>query len=151
MNNKKLFKLCEQIALNSPDSSRKIGCIILNSEDNILSFGWNDFPFNVDVNEQRLSKENGEKYHWMCHAEEKTILSCLRSGKDLYHSKIYTTLFPCSSCARLIIESGIKEVNTFEIPENDKTYSRSFEVSQIMFNEVGIKVNIFNREDILNG
>ena len=46
----------------------------------------------------------------MCHAELNAILNYRGSKKDLENAKIYVDLFPCNECAKIIIQSGIKEV-----------------------------------------
>ena len=38
------------------------------------------------------------------------ILNYRGNKKDLEHAKIYVDLFPCNECAKIIIQSGIKEV-----------------------------------------
>jgi len=145
------FLHCEKIALESPDPSRRIGSIIVDKFSTPIFSGSNDLPLNVHHSQERFSKENNEKYHWIAHAEEKIISQAAFFGISLKECTIYTTLFPCSTCARLIINSGIWVVNTYKIPENEQTYKRGFEVSQIMFEEAGVEVNLFDREEMLNG
>lgn len=43
----------------------------------------------------------------MVHAEPNAILNAISTLKDC---TIFVTLFPCHECAKLIIQSGIKEV-----------------------------------------
>ena len=51
------------------------------------------------------------EYSRSIHAEMEAILSVARSGKvGLPGSKLYTTTYPCHSCARHIVASGISEV-----------------------------------------
>ena len=64
------------------------------------------------------------------HAEANAIMhkTCI----DLKGCSLYTTLFPCNECAKLIIQSGIKKVYFLEgkphfsegkVAKNDKFYS----------------------------
>lgn len=44
----------------------------------------------------------------VCHAEMNAILN--KNCADVKNCKIFVALFPCNECAKLIIQSGIKEV-----------------------------------------
>ena len=44
----------------------------------------------------------------VCHAEMNAILN--KNQSDLQGATIYTSLYPCNECAKLIIQSGIKRV-----------------------------------------
>ena len=56
--------------------------------------------------------------------------------KDLENAKIYVDLFPCNECAKIIIQSGIKEV----IYLSDKyANSENNVASRRLFDECGIK------------
>ena len=44
----------------------------------------------------------------VCHAELNAILN--KNSADVKHCRLYVGLFPCNECAKLIIQSGIKEV-----------------------------------------
>ena len=64
------------------------------------------------------------------------ILNYRGSRKDLEGSKIYVDLFPCNACAKIIIQSGIKEV----IYLSDKyANSENNIASRKLFDECGVK------------
>ena len=44
----------------------------------------------------------------MCHAELNAIMN--KNSASLEGCRIYTTLFPCNECAKLIIQSRVSEV-----------------------------------------
>lgn len=44
----------------------------------------------------------------MCHAELNAILN--KNSADVKKCKMYVGLFPCNECAKVIIQSGIKEI-----------------------------------------
>ena len=48
------------------------------------------------------------KYMYVCHAEMNAILN--KNSADVERCSIYVALFPCNECAKMIIQSGIKEV-----------------------------------------
>lgn len=121
----------------SKDSHTKVGCCIVNSNKRIVSCGYNGMPNNChddDMNWNRDGEGINNKYFYVVHAEANAILNGNRS--DLLNSILYTTLFPCNECAKLIVQSGIKEVVYY----SDK-YSESDSniASKIILNKAGIK------------
>ena len=48
------------------------------------------------------------KYPYVCHAEMNAILN--KNASSVEGCRIYVALFPCNECAKLIIQSGIREV-----------------------------------------
>ena len=109
-------------------------------EDNrILSIGYNGAPNGFNDDEfpwDREGKNLETKYPYVCHAEMNAILNYRGSRKDLEGSKIYVDLFPCNECAKIIIQSGIKEV----IYLSDKyANSENNIASRKLFDECGVK------------
>ena len=89
------------------------GACIVSQDNKVLSLGYNGMPIGVDDNLipwEREGKELETKYPYVCHAEMNAILNYRGSRKDLEGAKIYVDLFPCNECAKMIIQSGIKEV-----------------------------------------
>lgn len=137
--------LCELVSSWSEDSSRKVGSVIVSSTNEVLSLGYNGLPRGVDASHpSRHERSNGEKYHWYEHAERNAIFNAARNGVSLRGARIYSNVFPCADCSRAIIQTGIIELITMPIPQNDLTYGRSFEVSKQMFNESGLIVRFIN-------
>jgi len=51
--------------------------------------------------------------HELCrgvHAEQNAAIQAAYFGVSIKDSTIYTTTFPCSMCAKILINAGIKEV-----------------------------------------
>ena len=98
----------------SKDPSTQVGACIVDKDNRILSIGYNGTPngFSDDVFpwERTGKNQNETKYPYVCHAELNAILNYRGSRKDLIGSKIYIDLFPCNECAKVIIQSGIKEI-----------------------------------------
>ena len=76
------------------------------------------------------------KYAYVCHAEMNGILNYRGSRKDLEGAKIYVHLFPCNECAKLIIQSGIKEV-IYLSDKYDET--DGVKASKKLFDTCGVK------------
>jgi len=61
---------------------------------------------------QELNIPSGQR-HEMCrglHAEQNVLLQAARHGVSVKESVIYITHTPCSICAKMLINVGIKEV-----------------------------------------
>ena len=100
-------------AMRSKDPSTQVGACIGGHDNRILSIGNNGAPNGYDDKKFPWDREGGmldTKYAFVCHGEMNAILNYRGSRKDLENAKIYVDLFPCNECAKLIIQSGIKEV-----------------------------------------
>ena len=100
-------------SMRSKDPSTQVGACIVGHDNRILSIGYNGAPngFNDKVFPwDREGDMLNTKYAYVCHGEMNAILNYRGSRKDLENAKIYVDLFPCNECAKLIIQSGIKEV-----------------------------------------
>ena len=97
--------------LRSKDPATKVGACIVDSDNKVVSIGYNGMPRGLD--ESQLSWNRGEdldsKYLYVCHAEFNAILNT-RVGSALKDCRLYVTLFPCNECAKAIIQCGINEV-----------------------------------------
>ena len=123
MNNKKredyikwdeyFMAIAKLSAMRSKDPNTQVGACIVSDDNRILSIGYNGAPNGFKDDNFPWSREGdfcNTKYAYVCHAEMNAILNFRGSRKDLTGAKIYVDLFPCNECAKLIIQSGIKEV-----------------------------------------
>lgn len=105
------MSLVSLIAMRSKDPNTKVGAVIVDKLNRIISTGYNGFPRMCDEREFTWSREGEDesctKYPYVVHAELNAILSARR---DLTDCTIYVDLFPCSSCVKAIIQSGIGTV-----------------------------------------
>jgi len=123
-------------SLRSKDSNTQVGSVIVNSENKIISTGYNGFPTLKDADADLIfpwsktsSNEYETKYPYVIHAEANCILNASQPVKSC---SLYVTWYPCHECAKLIVQSGISKVvylNTHDEPE----YGQSLKVSQQMF------------------
>ena len=100
-------------AMRSKDPNTQVGACIVSNDNRILSIGYNGSPngFHDDIFPwDREGKPLETKYLYVCHAEMNAIINYRGNRSDLENAKIYVDLFPCNECAKLIIQSGIKEV-----------------------------------------
>lgn len=130
----------KEYASYSKDRSRKVGSVIVNTDRNILvSSGWNGFPRGINDNIDSRH-DRPAKYNWTECSERNAIYNAAAIGNATQGTTIYCSLFPCSNCARAIIQSGISCIVTHEPIWQDKTYEESFSVSRQMLCEAGVVV-----------
>ena len=96
-------------AKRSKDPNTQVGACIVDSNNIILSTGYNGFPYGCSDDLypwERTGKDT--KYSHVVHAELNAILNA--RGKNLKGARLYVDLFPCNECAKAIIQSGISEI-----------------------------------------
>lgn len=107
-------------AERSKDPSTQVGACIVSPEvivkgirvrgTKVQGLGYNGFPNGIsddDFSWEREGSLRNTKYPYVCHAELNAVCN---STEDLTGSTIYVTLFPCSNCAKLLIQKGIAKV-----------------------------------------
>lgn len=100
-------------SLRSKDPNTQVGACIVGNDNRILSIGYNGTPNGFQDDEFPWDREGAPletKYMYVCHAEMNAIINYRGSRKELENAKVYVDLFPCNECAKIIIQSGIKEV-----------------------------------------
>lgn len=99
-------------AQRSKDPATQVGACIVNDEKKIVAIGYNGFPINCNDDEFPWTKTSDDplmnKYMYVCHAEVNAILN--KNSIDVKGCSLYVALFPCNECAKIIIQSRIKEV-----------------------------------------
>jgi len=130
----------------SKDPSTQVGACIVNEDKKIVGIGYNGFPSGVNDDEFPWGKE-GEyidtKYPYVVHAEPNAILNATASLKNC---TIYVTLFPCCECAKLIIQSGIKEI----VYISDKhSHDSTTIASKRLFEAANVKCRMFKEMDVI--
>lgn len=130
----------------SKDPSTQVGACIVSEDGRVLSTGyngtpnnWNDDFFPWDNNTQ-IGEEN-TKYPYVIHAEMNTIMNYKGSLKDFKNSTIYVTLFPCSNCAKLIVQSGIKKVVYLA---DDRKDTKDNKCAKLLLKTCGIELINYN-------
>ena len=142
MNNKWLNYFKESVDKNarmSKDANTKVGAVIFSEEDKVeISSGWNCLPRGVNHTEERSSRPL--KYKLTPHAECNSIVNAARMGRSTNGMSLMVNLFPCSICAGMIVNAGIKRVYAPTPDYNHVQYGEDFKLSEIIFNESGVEV-----------
>ena len=123
--------------MRSKDPSTQVGACIVDSDNRIVSIGYNGFLNGCSDEDFPWEREGdflNTKYPYVVHAEQNAILNA--RGKNLEGCRIYVNLFPCHDCARNIIQSGIKKVYYLEDKYKD---TDSIKASKFMFEEAKVE------------
>jgi len=117
-----------------------MGCIVVRDK-RILVTGYNGAPAGckscIEKNECYRNVEkipSGEQPQkcYATHAEQNAIAQAAYMGTSLKDATLYVTHSPCSMCARIIINSGIKHVK-YLIHYADK-------FAEQLYKEAGVKI-----------
>ena len=98
-------------AERSKDPGTQVGACIVDAKNRIVGVGYNGLPTGCSDDAFPWAREGGfleTKYPYVCHAELNAVINALRA--DLDGCRLYVALFPCNECAKVIIQSGIREV-----------------------------------------
>ena len=129
-------------AHRSKDPNTQVGACIVDSNNIILSTGYNGFPYCCSDDDYPWEREGDDtKYNYVVHAELNAILNA--RGKDLHGAKLYVDLFPCNECAKAIIQSGIAEVVYLYDKYAD---SAATIASKKMLTSAGVKLTRFSTD-----
>lgn len=140
--------MCYLVGMRSKDTHTHVGSVIVDSDNVLVSTGYNSLPRGIEIDESasRLSRENGEKYFWIEHAERNAIYNAARRGTTLKNCKIYVPWIPCTDCARGIVQTGISEViihqngQDFYDKNTNGKWLESYKKTTDMFNEAKVKM-----------
>ena len=127
--------LANTVSMFSKDPSTKVGAVIVNDDNKIISTGYNGFPRGIK-DDHRLDNR-AQKYDLIVHAEANAII---HAKEPLDGCTIYTMPFqPCSRCAGLIIQAGIRRV--VSVPHKEARWSENFRLAHDMLTEARIIVD----------
>lgn len=97
--------IAHSVALKSKDPNTKVGAVIVDSGNRIISTGYNGFLPNFPDNEENWSRPR--KYDLVIHAELNAVLY---ARQPMDGCAVYCTLQPCKDCTKALLASGIKNI-----------------------------------------
>ena len=109
--------ICDLVATRSTCLRRSVGAVLV-KEKRILCTGYNGAPTNIPhcsetgCLRKKMNVPSGEK-HELCrgvHAEQNAIIQAAFHGISLKGAHLYCTNTPCSICAKMLINAGIKTI-----------------------------------------
>lgn len=125
----------------SKDPSTKVGAVIVDDKQRVVSVGFNGFARGV---QDRVDVSRETKLARIIHAEPNAILFANRAVTGC---TIFVTRPPCSNCAALIIQSGIARV-VCQQPDDAfmERWGASIAESTQTFNEAGVELVMTEKE-----
>lgn len=136
------MEMARLVSRRSTCLRRNVGAVIV-KEKRVLATGYNGTPKGLKhcaevgcVREQMKVPET--QRHELCrglHAEQNAIIQAALFGVSIKDSSLYTTHFPCSVCAKMLINADIKEIIYGEDYADD--------LSKKMLAESGTKIRKF--------
>jgi len=105
------------VATRSTCIRRKVGAVLV-KDRRILCSGYNGAPSKIThcietgCLREKMEIPSGEK-HELCrgvHAEQNAIIQAACHGISIKDATLYCTHYPCSICAKMIVNAGISEV-----------------------------------------
>jgi dCMP deaminase len=142
---KRMLDLAQHVAGWSKDRSTGVGCVVYGPVSMaVLALGYNGFPRGAD-DDVEARHERPLKYKRTEHAERNAIFNAAKHGVALYRMHMASTLFPCSDCARAIVQAGIRELVVPAGPDFSRpTYGEDFRISVEILEEGGVRVRVLD-------
>ena len=116
-NDEYFMEMAQLVSSRSTCLRRKVGAVIV-KEKRVLSTGYNGSPKGTKHCEElgcirvKMNVPSGTR-HELCrgvHAEQNAVTQAAYFGVSVDGATIYTTTYPCSMCAKILINAGIKEI-----------------------------------------
>lgn len=107
--NKRFMARAREVAAHSKDPIVKVGAVIIGSEKELITDGFNGYPRGFNEKGNVFSDREYVKQN-IVHAEANALMNALRTGARVKNGILYTTRIPCSGCLGLIKQSGIVAV-----------------------------------------
>lgn len=139
-----LFDAAITVARNSPNRVRKVGAVLQPPDGGPVIAQCNTYPDGVADTEERQSGDG--RLIWMEHAERNAIFAAARAGRATAGATLASSYFPCTDCARAIIQAGIRRLVTLAPDPDDPVWGASFGPSQTMLREAGVAVTLLPRD-----
>jgi len=112
------MEMAELTANRSSCLRRHVGAVIV-KDKHIMASGYNGAPAGLKhcaelggCLREKLKVPSGER-HELCralHAEQNAIIQAAKLGESIEGGTIYVTHHPCSICAKMLINAGIKRI-----------------------------------------
>jgi len=143
------MRMCETVSLRSTCLRHQIGCVIVNSDDKIVSTGYNgavkgaEHCLDKGCIRDKLGIKSATRTE-CCEAVHSEMNALIQAGKYSEGSTLYVNCTPCITCSKMMINAGIIKVI---IPLNDPYSDKS---GLTLLREIGIEVVELDCEEIIS-
>lgn len=135
-------------SMRSKDPSNQVGaCVVDEKNHKILSIGYNGLTHGMNDDEfdwlssgEQTGILKNVKDYYIVHAERNAILNFYGDSKELEGATLFVTWFPCTECAKEIIQVGIKKVVYLRMYSKEELV----EISKIMLENAGVEIVKYN-------
>lgn len=136
-------RIATEVATRSTCLRRRVGAILV-LDKRILSTGYNGAPRDVrhcaetGCLRDRHNVPSGQR-HELCrglHAEMNALIQAASHGIRVQDATVYSTTFPCSLCAKMLINGGVRRI----VAQDDYTDPLAKE----LLSEAGVKMELFD-------
>jgi len=145
-NDEYFMRMAELVSTRSTCIRRHVGAVIV-KDKRVLSTGYNGSPKGTRHCEElgcireQMKVPSGTR-HELCrgvHAEQNAVVQAAVFGVSVKDATIYTTTFPCSMCAKILINAGISEI----------VYSEGYmdDLSKQLLSETDVKIREFKLDE----
>ena len=90
-------------------TKKKVGAVIA-KDGRILATGYNGTVSGISNDCEYMENGKLTTSPFVIHAEQNVLMFCAKNGIPTEDTTMYITLSPCSTCAKLIVQAGIKRV-----------------------------------------
>jgi dCMP deaminase len=126
------FKEIVQVtSKRSPCQRLQVGCLFV-KDNRIISQGYNGFLPGCE--HTSIIREEHEQA--TVHAEQNAICDCAKRGVSSLGCSVYITHYPCLICTRLLLASGIKEINYIHDYKNDELVQYFLDQNQVLIRKI---------------
>jgi dCMP deaminase len=139
------MQITQQVARRSTCLRRSVGAVIV-KDKRILATGYNGAPSGfahcseTGCMREKLQTPSGERQE-ICrglHAEQNAIIQAALHGVSVAGADLYGTHQPCITCAKMIINAGIRRVICFD--------SYPDELARSFLEQASIELVVWNHE-----
>lgn len=140
------------VSMRSRDIHTWHGSVLVDSENHVLSTGYNSFAANMYDENLPLNRPEFEgqesKYDHMIHSEENMVNNCRIDRWSIPDLRAYITGLPCYKCCRLLYTSNIRHViyydgYVWQNTEKEKTiYDRFLSNTKMPIKLVPMKIDL---------
>lgn len=134
----RLLGMASVVATWSKDPKRRVGAVIADADNRVVSVGYNGFPRGVG-DSPALLEDSQQKLLRTLHAEANALLFAARPVAGCV---AYVTYPPCSQCAAMLIQAGITRVVAFHPGEVSSKWAASWEAAEQMMREAGVVLDL---------
>jgi dCMP deaminase len=105
---KRFLRLALEVSTWSKDPNTKVGAVLVQDRNRVVSFGYNGFPRGIP-DQPSLLNDRAYKNLVTVHAEVNALISAAGRLEPYGRLALYSTLPPCAQCMGALLQSGVKE------------------------------------------